>query len=148
MGHTIKREDAVSTQRMLLTKMIGGSMYKGLVILTVLTGLLFSSTSVFAALPGPATFTVTPTTNNVTHIANVAGSTNLFSDSGVRYYRTTFSLPSFSTISADIQLSVDNDVHIFINGAALALVVHFRKGVAYFRQPSSRVRGQRVYPLD
>ena len=39
-------------------------------------------------------------------------------------------------------------LHHLLTGEPRALVVHFRKGVAYFRQPSSRVRGQRVYPLD
>ena len=45
-------------------------------------------------------------------------------------------------------LVVFEDLHWIDSETQAILVVHFRKGVAYFRQPSSRVRGQRVYPLD
>lgn len=75
--------------RSVVTPFRVADMRAGLVILAVMAGLLLSSTDVFAALPGPATFTV-GTTAGAGHVANVAGSTNIFSGSGVRYYRTTF----------------------------------------------------------
>ena len=73
-----------------------------------------------SSLPGVSTYTIVPTLGG-THVANVSGATNLSSASGIRYYRSTFNLLSFSDITADFQISVDNDVHIFINGHAVAL---------------------------
>ncbi len=75
-----------------------------------------------ASLPSPVTYTVPTSVYTNVHVANVAGSTSLFSGSGVRYYRTTFALPAFSSVAADVRVSVDNDVQILINGHELALV--------------------------
>jgi hypothetical protein len=55
------------------------------------------------------------------HVANVPGSTNIYSGEGVRYYRTTFDLLPYTDLTADLQVSVDNDVGIYINGFWLAL---------------------------
>ena len=73
-----------------------------------------------AALPAAGTFTLIPVAG-AAHVFHVPGSTNLFAGSGIRFYRTDFNLGAFSTLTADLRISVDNSVHIFINGQALAL---------------------------
>ncbi|NUM35682.1 MAG: PEP-CTERM sorting domain-containing protein [Candidatus Brocadiae bacterium] len=73
-----------------------------------------------SSLPALNTYTITPTVGGA-HVSNVSGATNLFSADGIRYYRSTFSLSAFTDITADFQISVDNDAQIFINGHAVAL---------------------------
>ena len=70
-------------------------------------------------LPDAATFTLTPVAG-APQVDNVAGSTNIFAGAGIRYFRNSFNLP-YGINSADIQLSVDNDIQIFINRVDLAL---------------------------
>jgi len=72
------------------------------------------------AVPPAGTFT-TATVAGAAHVDNVTGSTNLVAGSGVRFFRTTFFLPTFSSLIANLQVSVDNDVQVFINAAGLAL---------------------------
>lgn len=72
-----------------------------------------------SSLPSVGTFTIVPTAGGLANV--VAGSTAIYSANSIRYYRATFVLPTISDITADLQISVDNDVHIFINGQWLAL---------------------------
>jgi len=71
-------------------------------------------------VPDESTFTLTPTAG-ASHVYNVSGSTNLFSGNGIRFYRTEFNLDPFDEINLDIQLSVDNDIQIWINRKFLAM---------------------------
>lgn len=73
-----------------------------------------------AGLPGVGTFTLIPGTPCGSCSA-IPGATSLFSGSNIRYFRSEFTLASFSSIAADIQLTVDNAIQIFINGNELAL---------------------------
>jgi len=73
-----------------------------------------------SSLPDSSTFTL-PSAAGAPHITGLEGATKIFSDEGVQYFLSVFELPAFSVITADIQLAVDNDVHVFINGFALAL---------------------------
>ncbi len=72
-----------------------------------------------SVLPDASTFTVA-VEGGAGHVANVEGSQNLFSASDVRFYQTIFALPAFGELTADLQISVDNDAQIFLNGFELA----------------------------
>ncbi|HEX8201302.1 MAG TPA: hypothetical protein VF590_12510 [Isosphaeraceae bacterium] len=72
------------------------------------------------ALPDASTFTIVPTAGAL-HVDNVPGATNLFSGSGVRFFRSTFTLAPFDAVSLDLRASFDNDLQVFINGQSLAL---------------------------
>lgn len=69
--------------------------------------------------PGAGTFTqaVTAGPSAASGGAATLGVTALQSGSGVSYYRTTFDLSAFSSITALLSVSVDNDVAIWINGS-------------------------------
>ena len=71
-------------------------------------------------LPSAATFTLIPGTP-CGACAAISGATSLFSGTDIRYFRSEFTLDSFSSVAADIQLTVDNAIQIFINGNELAL---------------------------
>ena len=71
--------------------------------------------------PALNTYTTDLIAGGGTHVSGISGATNIASSYGVRYYRTTFNLGIISSISADLRVSVDNDVHIFINGHVVAL---------------------------
>jgi hypothetical protein len=74
-----------------------------------------------APLPDAATYTLTPV-RGAGHVHNVGGDAiNLAAGNGIRFYRTVFSLPAFTALTADVRMSVDNDMHIFVNGNPLAL---------------------------
>lgn len=74
------------------------------------------------SLPDASTFTLAPTSLGAHYIDNVEGATNLRTFvSGVSFFRSTFELPAFDALSADLRLSVDNSVHVFINASELAL---------------------------
>lgn len=73
-----------------------------------------------AALPGAATYTITPTEGGGV-VTALPGAQALFSGSAVRFFRTTFTLAPFSALTLDVQANVDNDVQVFFNGASLAL---------------------------
>jgi hypothetical protein len=75
-------------------------------------------------LPEASTFTIIPT-EGAPYVNPVPGATALFSGSSVRFYRTTFDLPHFTTLALDVSASFDNDLHIFINGHDLALEGNF-----------------------
>jgi len=49
------------------------------------------------------------------------GAGPIAASSGISLFRTTFVLPAFSTITADVQALADNDPQIFVNGHELAL---------------------------
>jgi len=70
-------------------------------------------------IPAASTFTIDPTAG-AGHVANVAGSTNIYSGNGIRYYRTLFNLEAFSSISLDIQMSADNDMWLGFNNGHMA----------------------------
>ena len=74
----------------------------------------------FTSVPNVSTFTVVPTSGSATN--PITGATTLLSGSDVRFYRTVFNLPVFSTITSDVRIFVDNDVDIFINGNELAQI--------------------------
>ncbi|MBI4625760.1 MAG: HYR domain-containing protein [Verrucomicrobia bacterium] len=67
-------------------------------------------------LPSAASYTVA-TTFNPTLPAGFGG---IFATSGVTFYRSVFSLPSFSTLTADLSARVDNNIQIFVNGVSVA----------------------------
>ena len=69
-------------------------------------------------LPNAATYTV-----DTANQALAAGFTGIFAGSGVTFYRSVFSLPSFSTLTADLSALVDNNIEIFVNGISLARYV-------------------------
>jgi hypothetical protein len=71
-------------------------------------------------LPGASTFSIIPT-QGAGYVDMIPGATNLFSGSGITYYRSTFTLAPFDTITLDLRASFDNDMEIFINGQVLAL---------------------------
>jgi hypothetical protein len=73
-----------------------------------------------ASLPGAATYTLTPVEGGGV-VTALPGAQALFSGSAVRFFRTTFTLPSFSALTLDVQANVDNDVQVFFNGTSLAL---------------------------
>ncbi|MDA1276614.1 MAG: MBG domain-containing protein [Verrucomicrobia bacterium] len=66
-------------------------------------------------LPSAATYTV-----NTAIQPLVAGFTGIVSGSGVTFYRSVFSLPSFATLTADLSALVDNNIQIFVNSKSLA----------------------------
>jgi hypothetical protein len=76
--------------------------------------------------PAAGTFTQTPTFGNAggidgTDVADIGGGAVAISSvSGVYYFRTTFTLPSATGITANIRLSVDNNAQVFINGQEVA----------------------------
>jgi hypothetical protein len=49
------------------------------------------------------------------------GARTLGASKNVRYYRTTFFLPAFGVLWADVQAQFDNVIQIFVNGHELAL---------------------------
>jgi len=70
-----------------------------------------------SSLPGTGTFTL-----SASPPANLAaGFFGIPAGAGVRTYRTIFSLPVFSSITADMTALVDNDIQIFVNGHELSL---------------------------
>ncbi|MEX2185884.1 MAG: PEP-CTERM sorting domain-containing protein, partial [Pirellulales bacterium] len=86
-----------------------------------------------AGAPPPAagTFTLTPSTTSATvmpHINNAAaalGVTGLAGDHNVHYYRTTFNLDPFATISANLLFAADNGGEVWLNGELLATEVSY-----------------------
>ena len=72
------------------------------------------------SLPEVSTFTDIPT-EGAPHVTAVPGAANFASDSSVKFFRSTFTLPHFNTLAMDIRASFDNDLQIFINGHELAL---------------------------
>jgi len=78
-------------------------------------------------LPPFATYTEVPVTG-APQLNAVPGATSIASGENVRFYRTTFDLPSFTTLSMEVRASFDNDLHIFINGHELALENSFTLG--------------------
>ena len=48
------------------------------------------------------------------------GARSFLSKNNVRFYRTTFTLPSFRSIAADIETIFDNEIDVFVNGHRLA----------------------------
>ena len=72
------------------------------------------------SLPSASTFTIVPTAG-ASQVNPVPGATTLFSGSDVRFFRSTFTLSAFNTITADVRASFDNSLDIFINGHELAL---------------------------
>lgn len=71
-------------------------------------------------LPAASSYTIIPT-EGASQVTSVPGATTIYSDENVRFYRTTFDLPRFTTLALDVSASFDNDLHIFINGHELAL---------------------------
>ncbi len=91
-------------------------------------------TPVVAPLPAVGTYTIVPTSTTAAgvlpHITTAAGTmaggtTGLMAAINVRYYRTTFVLPEFDTISANIQVAVDNGAQVFINGVEIGREVSY-----------------------
>lgn len=73
-----------------------------------------------AFFPDASTYTITPTAG-AAHVAVVPDATTLVGLSSVRFFRASFNLPNFDSLTADIRASFDNDLQIFINGHELAL---------------------------
>lgn len=84
-----------------------------------------------ASPPDVSTFTLVPSTTSagvMPHINNAAaalGATGLVGDNNVHYYRTTFELPEFTSVSATIQFAADNGGEIWINGEKIATEVSY-----------------------
>ncbi|SIS76838.1 PEP-CTERM sorting domain-containing protein [Neptunomonas antarctica] len=72
------------------------------------------------ALPGLSTYTITPTSGGGVASPGAAalGVTGLNAGSGVSFFRTTFEL--FDIQSALVDVAVDNNIQIFINGHEVA----------------------------
>ncbi len=73
-----------------------------------------------SSLPALETFTLGSEAYTGPYVENIPGSTTLFAGPGVRYYHALFGMPDFGNIVADLQISVDNDVEIYINRHLLA----------------------------
>ncbi len=73
------------------------------------------------ALPDESTYTEPVLLYTDGHVNSIPGTTTIQSLEGIRFYRTEFSLPELANVFADLQMTVDNDVQIFINGHELAL---------------------------
>ncbi len=76
--------------------------------------------------PAVATFTIPVSIGNQagidgTDVADIGGGAQpIRSFAGTYFYRTTFTLPTATGITANIRLSVDNDAQVFINGQEVA----------------------------
>lgn len=73
-----------------------------------------------AFLPDVSTYTLVPTEGWVAP-TGVNGAAGLVVGEHVTFFRTSFNLPTFSTLTIDLQASFDNDLDIFFNGQELAL---------------------------
>lgn len=72
------------------------------------------------SLPAVGTYTIIPTTG-AGSVTPLPDASNLFSGSGIHFFRTTFTLPAFTSLTLDLRTYVDNDINIFFNGTELAL---------------------------
>jgi hypothetical protein len=84
-----------------------------------------------ASPPAASTFTLAPAATSaavIPHINTAAaalGATGLLGDNNVHYYRTTFDLDPFTSISANILFAADNGGEIWINGEKVATETSF-----------------------
>jgi len=87
-----------------------------------------------APLPGAATYTLPASPTPMGHILGAAADLGLgtfvgdgggSAPTGVQYYRTTFDLPDFEQVAANLVLAVDNGAQVFINGAEIARETSF-----------------------
>ncbi|RIK81824.1 MAG: hypothetical protein DCC68_07760 [Planctomycetota bacterium] len=81
--------------------------------------------------PAASTFTLVPTATgplvvpSINTAANSMGVQGIVAQNNVRYYRTTFELPEFGAVSANIRMAVDNGAQVYLNGQLLATEVTF-----------------------
>ncbi len=74
-----------------------------------------------SSLPAPGTFTEPTQVYTGPYLESVPWpNTPLYAGPGVRYFHALFDMPDFGNIVADLQISVDNDVEIYINRHLLA----------------------------
>lgn len=69
-----------------------------------------------SSLPAPGTFTLPTEVYTDPHVQSVGwGATTLYAGPGVRYFQGLLNIPEVASIAADLGISVDNDVEIYIN---------------------------------
>ena len=69
-----------------------------------------------SSLPVPETFTLPTYAYTDSYVQSVGwGATTLRAGAGVTYFRALFDMPDFAVLAADVGVSVDNDVEIYIN---------------------------------
>ena len=73
--------------------------------------------------PSAGTFTAAPSGGSSVcgNFANAWGVQSIGSGSSIRFYRTTFNLPSFTTVTAKVRLGIDNAGVVRVNGKVLAV---------------------------
>jgi hypothetical protein len=83
-------------------------------------------------LPGVETYSLVPAPstnfsflNHITNAAQALGVTGITAGPGVLYYRTTFELDPWDTISARLRMAVDNGAQVYINGVLVAAETSF-----------------------
>lgn len=81
--------------------------------------------------PNVSTFTLEPMSTapavipHINGVANVLGVQGIAADADVHYYRTTFNLDTIDSISAEIQMAIDNGVQVYLNGERIATETSF-----------------------
>jgi hypothetical protein len=86
-----------------------------------------------ASLPATSTYTLPVGALSAASAAGsghytIPGSTIDSAGTGVHYFRTTVTLPTFATIAADLRIAVNNGAQIFINGHEIGRMNAFTMG--------------------